>query len=117
MNDSILLAQLNSFIDSNLIGAYHKLSHLFSPLRLTAALCVPIRRSKTITNRRGSAQLRGTCQNQQFLAALSLLRLNFLKFFKAFFLKVGMLYNIFEAFHPTPSTKGTLFIKISLCKN
>ena len=28
-----------------------------------------------------------------------------------------MLYHIFEAFHPSPSTKGTLFSKIALSKN
>ena len=28
-----------------------------------------------------------------------------------------MLYHIFEAFHPSPSTKGTLFSKIALRKN
>ena len=41
----------------------------------------------------------------------------FIYFFSTFSLKVGMLYNIFEAFHPSPSTKGTLFSKITLRKN
>ena len=33
------------------------------------------------------------------------------------FFKVGILYHIFEAFHPSPSTKGTLFSKIAFRKN
>ena len=43
--------------------------------------------------------------------------MNFLKLFKAFFLKLGMLYGISEGYPPTPTSKGTLFSKIALCKN
>ena len=55
--------------------------------------------------------------NLTFQTAIALLNLNFLKIFQLFFLKLGMLYHIFEAFHQSPSAKGTLFSKIALRKN
>ena len=48
---------------------------------------------------------------QRFVIPITLLILNFLDFLKLFFLKLDMLYNIFEAFPPFPNLKGILFSK------
>ena len=48
---------------------------------------------------------------QRFVIPITLLILNFLDFLKLFFLKLGMLYNIFEGFPPFPNLKGILFSK------
>ena len=53
-----------------------------------------------------------------FVTAITLKGLIFFfKFFKTFFLKVGMLYKILAALHPIPIFKGTLFSKNSLGRN
>ena len=108
---------LNSFIVTNLIGEYPRFDIYHSPLRLTPAVCASIRRSKTITNRRGSAQVQSSCHICIFKTPITLIRVNFFSFLKIFFLKVGMLYSISEGYPPTPTSKGTLFSKIALRKN
>ena len=113
--------EINSFINTNLIGANPKLCHKLPPLRLTAAGCAFIRRYKTKTKNCGSARHRALLMimdySRIFVTLITLLKLNFSNFFQLFFLKVGMLYHIFEAFHPSPTTKGSFFSKFALRKN
>ena len=44
-----------------------------------------------------------------FVIPITLIIMIFLNYVKLFFLKVDMLYNIFEALHPFPNLKDILF--------
>ena len=79
---------LNSFIVANLIGADPKFCKSNLPLRSTTEVCASICQLKTKTNRRGSAQVRGTCQNPQLCNSYNSYKNELFGLFKKdFFLK------------------------------
>ena len=110
--------KVNSFIVANLIGADPKFCKSNLPLKSTTAVCASICQLKTKTNRRGSAQVRGTCQNMQLCNSYNSYKNELFRLFKKdFFLKWVCSIIFLQHSMQSPNFKGILLSKISLAKN